>query len=157
MNKIRKIISGGQTGADRVAFDFALKKGIEIGGYIPKGRRAEDGKIDEKYHNLIETDTKNYSERTRLNVLNADATLIFSHGKLTKGSLLTKKYAEKYKKLFRHIDFTHSNFAKLLEETRKWIVQNNFETINIAGARTSTDSDIYSKTLNFLMKLFCDK
>lgn len=157
MIKIRKIISGGQTGADRAAFDFALETGIEIGGFIPKGRRAEDGKIDAKYHNLVETATKNYSERTRLNVLNADATLIFSHGKLTKGSLLTKKYIEKYKKPFRHIDFTHSNFLELLEETLKWIVLNNFETINIAGARASNDHEIYSKTLNFLMKLFCNK
>ena len=58
MSKISKIISGGQTGADRAALDFALENNIEIGGFIPKNRRAEDGRISEKYLNLTETETE---------------------------------------------------------------------------------------------------
>src|SRR5688572_30647391 len=106
LNKIRKIISGGQTGADRGAFDFALENGFEIGGFVPKDRLAEDGRISEKYPNLIETETENPAERTELNVKSADATLILSHGELKGGSLLTLKFAEKYKKPFLHIDFS---------------------------------------------------
>ena len=49
MSEIKKIISGGQTGADRAAFDFALENNIEIGGFIPKNRLAEDGGISDKY------------------------------------------------------------------------------------------------------------
>lgn len=44
-----KIVSGGQTGADRAALDFAIEHGIPHGGWCPKGRRAEDGPIDAKY------------------------------------------------------------------------------------------------------------
>ena len=76
---IKKIISGGQTGTDRAALDAALllasQLGITIGGYCPKGRLAEDGKISDKYP-LIETRFANYLQRTKWNVRNSDATLI---------------------------------------------------------------------------------
>ena len=87
--RISRIVSGGQTGADRAAFDYALANEIEIGGFVPKNRAAEDGAIPAKYPNLRETETEDSAERTRLNVLNSDATLIFSHGALAGGSRLT--------------------------------------------------------------------
>ena len=47
-NMIKKIISGGQTGADRAALDVAIKSNIAHGGWrIPKGRIAEDGPLSE--------------------------------------------------------------------------------------------------------------
>jgi hypothetical protein len=46
---LRRIVSGGQTGADRAGLDFALEVGLEHGGYVPKGRKAEDGRIDDRY------------------------------------------------------------------------------------------------------------
>ena len=39
--RVRKIVSGGQTGVDRAALDFAIEAGLEHGGFCPKGRRAE--------------------------------------------------------------------------------------------------------------------
>ena len=52
---IEKIISGGQTGVDRAALDVALELGIPCGGWCPKGRKAEDGPIDPRYHNGKQT------------------------------------------------------------------------------------------------------
>jgi hypothetical protein len=43
------IVSGGQTGADRAALDWALAHNVECAGWCPKGRKAEDGPIDAKY------------------------------------------------------------------------------------------------------------
>jgi hypothetical protein len=40
---IKKIISDCQTGADRAALDVAIKFNIPHGGWIPKGRKTEDG------------------------------------------------------------------------------------------------------------------
>ena len=40
---LTKIISGGQTGADRAALDVAIEFHIPHGGWIPKGRRTENG------------------------------------------------------------------------------------------------------------------
>jgi len=56
---IEKIISGGQTGADRAALDVALKFGIPHGGWIPKGRKTEKGPLTEKYR-LQEMPTDSY-------------------------------------------------------------------------------------------------
>lgn len=154
LKKIKTIISGGQTGADRAAFDFALKNGVEIGGFVPKGRRAEDGKINASYPNLTETATRNYAERTELNVQNSDATLIVSHDKLTSGSLLTKKFAKKHQKPFLHIDFLESTIEESAAKTRKWLASIKCGRLNIAGSRASTDAKIYEKTKQFLAALF---
>lgn len=40
-----KIISGGQTGADRAALDVAIELDIPHGGWIPTGRKTEDGTL----------------------------------------------------------------------------------------------------------------
>jgi len=56
---ITKIISGGQTGADQAALNFAIEHGIPHGGWIPKGRKTEDGILPEKYH-LDEMPTASY-------------------------------------------------------------------------------------------------
>ena len=50
MALIEIIVSGGQTGADRAALDFAIEHGIAHGGWCPKGRMAEDGPIHPSYH-----------------------------------------------------------------------------------------------------------
>lgn len=78
-----KILSGGQTGADRAALDWALAHGIPHGGWCPKGRLAEDGTIPLRYL-LHETETADYKERTAKNVLYSHGTVIFS---LSVGSL----------------------------------------------------------------------
>lgn len=154
INFPKKIISGGQTGADRAAFDFALENNIEIGGFVPKNRLAEDGEISPKYKNLLETETEDYSERTELNVKNADATLILSHKKLAGGSLLTKKFAEKYQKPFLHIDFSKMATENAAQKAKEWLDSFDCEKLNLAGSRHSEDAEIYSKTRDFLNDLF---
>jgi hypothetical protein len=44
-----QIISGGQTGVDRAGLDAGIEIGFLIGGYVPKGRLAEDAQIPDKY------------------------------------------------------------------------------------------------------------
>jgi len=46
---LKKIISGGQTGADQAGLDAAIKHNIPHGGAISKGRMTEDGMLPEKY------------------------------------------------------------------------------------------------------------
>jgi len=155
--RISRIISGGQTGADRAAFDFAIENNIEIGGFVPKNRFAEDGFIAEKYPNLQETRSVNPMERTELNVKNSDATLILSHGELCGGSLLTKEFAEKHQKPFLHIDFAALKMDEALAKTANWLNSIACENLNVAGARSSEDTEIYGKTGEFLRKLLEEK
>ena len=72
-----KIISGGQTGADRAALDVAIWHGFPHGGWCPNGRRAEDGCLAPQYL-LEETPARNYLNRTEWNVRDSDGTLIFT-------------------------------------------------------------------------------
>jgi hypothetical protein len=72
---IQRILSGGQTGVDRAALDFAIARQIPHGGWCPAGRRAADGVLDARYQ-LMETESSGYRQRTKRNVLDADATLI---------------------------------------------------------------------------------
>ena len=88
-----KIISGGQTGARRAALDWAIERGLEHGGWCPRGRRAEDGAVPLHYH-LIETPTERWEQRTEWNVRDSDGTVIFTVSEtLTGGSLTTVELA----------------------------------------------------------------
>jgi len=98
---IKKIISGGQTGADQAALDIAIKLGIPYGGWLPRGRKTEKGPLPDKYL-LQELPDNSYSKRTEKNVIDSDGTLIMSHGKLTGGSELTRKIAENNDRHYLH-------------------------------------------------------
>src|SRR5262249_20137195 len=87
---IARLVSGGQTGVDRAALDAALEVGVPCGGWCPKGRKAEDGRIDDRYP-LCETPSAAYSQRTRWNVRDSDGTLVLAWGEPTGGTLLTVK------------------------------------------------------------------
>ena len=78
MLMIGKVISGGQTGADRGALEAALKAGFAYGGLVPKGRLAEDGCVPAKFAAMVEADTEDYRFRTRWNAEHSDATLILA-------------------------------------------------------------------------------
>src|SRR5215207_7650617 len=87
------IISGGQTGADRAALDVAIAHGLSHGGWCPRQRRAEDGVIPPEYL-LRETPSSHYSQRTKWNVRDSDATVVFSiKARLTGGTRLTFELA----------------------------------------------------------------
>jgi len=150
---IKKIISGGQTGADRAALDFAIKTGIPHGGWVPKGRIAEDGFIHEKY-NVHEAPTEDYDRRIELNVVHSEGTLIITHGELTGGSALTKTLAEKHQKPCLHINLDAVPQFKATIGITKWIKQNEIEVLNVAGPRASKDPDIYDATMKILDTVF---
>src|SRR5438105_15558458 len=90
--KLHKIVSGGQTGVDRAALDVALELGMPCGGWCPRGRRAEDGPITDRYP-LSETPWSGYPQRTGWNVRDADGTLILTMGQADRGTALTQQLA----------------------------------------------------------------
>ena len=145
-----KIISGGQTGVDRAALDFALTHGIHRGGYCPKGRKSEDGTIPEKYP-LTETQSDNYPERTELNVKTGDGTLILIAGDPDRGTQLTIDLCKRYNKPCLVIDL---NDEKDRVDIKLWIEKNKIGTMNIAGNRESISPGIQEKAYRFLLMIF---
>ena len=130
-----KIVSGGQTGVDRAALDWAMANKVPHGGYCPAGRRAEDGPIDERYQ-LTETETPKYSIRTRLNVEQSDATLIIS--------------PDPPVLLVNPQDRSDSHLL-----IRVFIQDHTVGILNVAGPRASSSPKIYEDTLKLLQKTFC--
>ena len=145
--EVKKIISGGQTGVDRAGLDFAIENRIPHGGYCPKGRKAEDGKILNSY-NLIETATSNYKERTEKNLIESDGTLIINKGELSGGTLLTANLCKKHKKPLFIVDLD-SITEEIKEKFKFWIKDNNIEILNIAGPRESK-SQLYLQAKEYL-------
>jgi hypothetical protein len=117
---IRKIISGGQTGTDRAALDVALKLGIPHGGWIPKGRKAEDGPLADIYK-LKEMSTDSYPKRTEQNVVDSDGTLIIARGKLTGGTDYTRKMTLRHRKQLLGIDLNQNNHYDAASLIASWI------------------------------------
>lgn len=93
---ISKIVSGAQTGVDRGALDAAIEASCPYGGWIPKGRRSEDGGVPARYTALVESSSANYLKRTEQNVIDSDATLILCHGEPTGGTLRTVEFCKKH-------------------------------------------------------------
>ena len=148
---LKKIISGGQTGADRAALDAAIRLGIPHGGWMPKGRLAEDGTIPEHYQ-LEEMPTDNYRERTRKNVLDSDGTLIISRGAPAGGTDFTRVQVLRYGKQLLGIDLNNqSNLQDAASLIASWIELQRIEVLNVAGPRASKDPCIYQDTLNLLV------
>jgi len=134
--RAKKIISGGQTGIDRGALDACLKNGFPTGGWCPKERHAEDGKIDHAYP-LKETDEPSYKHRTRKNILDSDGTLIISPGILFGGTFITQKIAEEQNKPCLVISVLNEEFELIPDKIAEWIHTGQIETLNIAGPRKS--------------------
>lgn len=147
-----KIISGGQTGVDQGALDFALDYDFDCGGYCPKGRKSEKGIIPFKYP-LVELEDEDYIHRTRLNVLESDGTIIVKDEiDLKEGTLETIKFCEQFQKPYLTYDVIYDPIN--YEEFQNWLTRNNIQVLNVAGNRSSDSPGIKGKTYLLLEKLF---
>ena len=149
---IEKIVSGGQTGADRAALDVASELGLVAGGWIPRGRRAEDGTVPQRYENLVETESASYAHRTEQNVRDSDATVVFSFGPPTGGSALTAKLARSLGKPLLALDLVVSNTDEAVARLRSWLAETRPRVLNVAGPRLSQEPRIAEATAMILRK-----
>lgn len=136
-----KIISGGQTGADRGALDAALGLGAPCGGWCPKGRKSEAGPIPPEYL-LRETPSDDYAERTRWNVRDSDGTVIFTYGLPKGGSALTAEIALELGRPCLLIDLGRARAEDAAARLRRWVHTQGILTLNVAGSRESRSPGI---------------
>ena len=146
---LKKIISGGQTGADRAALDTAIRLGIPHGGWIPKGCITEEGPLPDKYQ-LQEMPTDSYSKRTEQNVIDSDGTLIIARGKLTGGTDHTRHMTLKHQKQLLGIDLNLTNHFAGASLVTSWIKMQHIQVLNVAGPRASEDPAIYNDVFKIL-------
>ncbi len=149
---VEKIVSGGQTGADRAALDVAVELGLVAGGWIPRVRRAEDGTVPRRYEGLVEAESESYDHRTELNVRDSDATVVFSFGPPTGGSALTARLARSLGKSLLTLDLEQSNTDEAVARLRSWLAETRPRVLNVAGPRSSQEPRIAEATAMILRK-----
>lgn len=137
------IISGGQTGADRAALDFAIREGLPHGGWCPRGRLAEDGPLPSQYQ-LQETESRRYERRTRRNVRDSDATLVLTlDAEPSGGTALTLDVTRQLGKPCLHLSRAMcASLAEAGAQIRQFIEQYDVERLNVAGPRASQQPEI---------------
>jgi hypothetical protein len=141
------IVSGGQTGADRAALDFAIENGLPHAGWCPRGRLAEDGPIRWQYR-LQETPSRKYSQRTEWNVRDSDATVLFTIApQVVGGTALALEFARRLGKpaLHLHRDENDGSFdvAQAAARTlQQFLDTHQVGRLNVAGPRASQEPEI---------------
>jgi len=148
----QRLISGGQTGADRAALDFAIKHRYPHGGWIGLGRKAEDGSVPLKYQ-LTELTEGGYRQRTRRNIESSDGTLILNLGKLDGGTQTTIAFAQKIAKPYLVIQLDNGITDKMTALIIQWLVEQRINVLNIAGPRESKRPGIYSLSCELLQAI----
>lgn len=152
---LKKIISGGQTGADYAGLLAGREMGLETGGTAPKGWRiclpdGTDGSNPglEKF-GLIQHSSREYPPRTRQNVIDSDGTVWFGYDKSPGGKLTARTCASEEKPFL--INPTPENL-------RSWVALQDIEVLNVAGNRASEQNpDIEDKTYSALIEAFGQK
>lgn len=146
---VKKIISGGQCGADYGGLLAAEILGIETGGFAPLGFRTYFGnnlKLKTRF-NLEETESFGYKQRTIKNVSNSDGTVIIGTNLFSPGCELTGRSARRLNKhcFFIPIDeFTNLNLAAI--SLKDWLILKEISTLNVAGNRDKTGNLLESCT-----------
>jgi hypothetical protein len=143
---IERIVSGGQTGVDRAALDVALELGLPCGGWCPRGRRAEDGPLPLRYP-LLETPSPAYPPRTARNVRDSDGTLVLTCGEPDRGTALTMRLAERYRRPCLVLDLADDPDP---QDVRRWAEEEKVCVLNVAGPRESSRPNIYAQAACFL-------
>lgn len=148
-----RVISGGQTGVDRAALDAAMRLGIECGGFVPKGRLAEDGRIPDRYA-VEECADGDYPARTRRNALESDATLVLNTGELAGGTLYTVEVCRLHGKPFFLAQLEKSRSREIAKQALEFLRKHRPRVLNVAGPRESKSPGIYKASLKILLYVF---
>ena len=147
---LEKVISGGQTGADRAGLDAAMEAGIAVGGCCPKGRLAEDGPVPD-ISPLTELKSASYPARKEKNVKESDGTLVLNIGRLAGGTKKTVEFADKHGKpcLVVQLDQPWQPGT-----VASWLREHGIKVLNVAGPRESKCPGLHDKAFAYLRQLF---
>ena len=158
---LRKIISGGQTGADIAGLEVAKKFGLETGGLMPFGYKTYAGPRPE-YKDLYGVEahsSSSYVPRTRANVRNSDGTMRLALDFASAGEICTKKAIDDYKKSWMDVDLNQHTSddgvdLMMVAVARTWLFNANIEVLNIAGNREREHGpSVHKRVTQFLTAL----
>jgi hypothetical protein len=150
---LRKIISGGQTGADQAGLVVAKRFGLETGGIMPKGWKTLEGPRPDfaNLYGLREHASENYVPRTYENARDGDATVRLAGTFESRGEICTLKAIQNYDKPHFDVDLSDpppvTNFVE-------WLTKNNVAVLNVAGNAEQTYKGSYQLSVKYLTEAF---
>jgi len=157
--KLKKIISGGQTGVDQAVLKAALEVDMPYGGWCPPDRKNEEGEIPAEF-NLEETPREHSqgapdvprSLRTEWNVRDADATVILRPKDMPDAG---SEWALKATKMYHKHSFELDPRGKFAKPTLiSWLRSKKVQTVHIAGPANSTWEDAEETCYPLLKEVF---
>lgn len=150
---LRKVVSGGQTGADIAGLEVAKEFCLETGGWMPFGYKTLDG-CKPEYKELYGVQahrSSSYVPRTRANVRDSDGTIRLAFDFTSKGEVCTLRAIRDYKK--PHIDVDLSA-PRAIEEVLNWLNENNIGVLNVAGNAEQTAEGTHQAATAYLTRTF---
>lgn len=152
---VARVVTGGQSGADRAATDVAIALGVSYGGWVPLGGWAEDlpepPGLLASYPAFEATASADPAERTRRNVRSADGTLVLTFdGATSPGTGLTLRAAEAL-----GVPCVEVGLSSLDRDARLATLVASLPggcTLNVAGPRESEWPGIYAAVTAFLLQ-----
>lgn len=173
---LKRIISGAQTGSERAALDSAIDwRVLSWGGWVPKGRLADDGRIPSYYFpyeedaqncasGLEETSAGRNHKAAALNARSSDATLILRYHRggrvLSQGTKLLLEMLMRLEKPYRILEPATRNVSR----AARWIcearvtdesdVKRGIEVLNVSGPCESANPGIYKDSMKFFEQVF---
>jgi hypothetical protein len=151
---VRRIISGGQTGADQAGLSAGKLLDLETGGWMPRGWRTQSGPrpdMRDKY-GMVEHTSAAYPPRTEANVKAAGATLVFGNAG-SRGCALTVHMCSKHHRPFYLQRWRPGDTISPLEigAFQAWLREIDGEVLNVAGNREESSPGIQSACIRFLV------
>jgi len=131
---------------------MAIELGLDYGGFVPKGRKAEDGPIGGEYAKLTELESESYSVRTERNAAEADGTIVFTVDTPTEGTAYTVDCLKRHGKQYLLVDFKETGDRAAVDMIRRWLRDIGPEILNVAGQRESKAPGIYGRVRAVLME-----
>jgi predicted Rossmann-fold nucleotide-binding protein len=150
---LKKVISGGQTGADQNGVETAFRFGLKTGGVMPKGFITQAGPRQAwaKKYGLTEHTSTSYVPRTIINVQTSDGTIRLAGDFGSAGEVLTLKAIKQYNKQWIDVDLLK---PRPVQEVVDWINTNNIQVLNVAGNSEKTFMGTGQETMEYLTKVF---
>lgn len=153
MSKLRKVLSGGQSGSDVAGLLAAKICGIPTGGTMPRGWITLDGPKPEyaELFGMVEHTSPKYPPRTECNVMDSDATIRIAFDFGSAGERLTKRLVDQHGKLDFAVDLNHKVDLIAIAE---WLNSNEIETLNVAGNSHRTNPAVGYQAFVLLTNVF---
>lgn len=150
---LKKVISGGQTGADQAGLKAAKACGLETGGWLPNGCITLEGNCPELLaeYGMKEHPMSGYPARTEANVKDSDGTIRFAKHFSSAGEKCTLRAIRWFNRPYLDV---HVDSLPPVAEVVGWIKTNNIQVLNIAGNSEQTAPGIGEIVTSFLLSVF---